>query len=310
MEGAVAALQGAVDEMDRRFKQFAQKGARNIELYNQLVQDRPAEQLPFQIVIVDELADLMMVAAGDVEHAITRLAQMARATGIHLILATQRPSVDVVTGLIKANFPARISFSVTSQTDSRVVLDTPGAEKLLGRGDMLYMASDSSKLFRLQGCYVSDRELEKLVTYWRGFAPSAPPPPASTPAPRAKSAPAASQGSEAANPSGTLDDDQLLSLAIQAVKQNKKASVSFLQRKLRIGYSRAARLMQLLEEQGIVGPDGGPTKGRQVLDAPRPPKRRAPRTASKRAPAPRPAPAETDEFADWTEADWEDLDKA
>ncbi|HEX7593848.1 MAG TPA: DNA translocase FtsK 4TM domain-containing protein, partial [Anaerolineae bacterium] len=174
MDQAVAALQNTVKEMDRRFKLFAQKGARNIEIYNHMIEDQPGEEkLPFLIVIVDELADLMMMSPQEVEHTITRLAQMARATGIHLILATQRPSVDVVTGLIKANFPARISFAVTSQIDSRVVLDSPGAEKLLGRGDMLYMSSDSSKLVRLQGCFVSDRELEKLVTYWKDSAPPA-----------------------------------------------------------------------------------------------------------------------------------------
>ncbi|MGE5141049.1 MAG: DNA translocase FtsK, partial [Rudaea sp.] len=162
MDQAVAALQKAVQEMDNRFKMFARSGARNIDGYNSQPPERrrelglPEAKLPFMVLIVDELADLMMVAPDEVEKAITRLAQMARATGIHLVLATQRPSVDVVTGLIKANFPSRISFAVTSQIDSRVVLDTPGAEKLLGRGDMLYMASDSSKLARLQGCYVSD----------------------------------------------------------------------------------------------------------------------------------------------------------
>ncbi|HEX9077394.1 MAG TPA: DNA translocase FtsK [Anaerolineae bacterium] len=309
VDGAVEALQSAVAEMDRRFQLFAQKGARNIEIYNHTVAEKGGEKLPFLIVIVDELADLMMVAANQVEHSITRLAQMARATGIHLILATQRPSVDVVTGLIKANFPARISFAVTSQIDSRVVLDSPGAEKLLGRGDMLYMASDSSKLLRLQGCFVSDRELDKLVTYWKGFAPPAPP---------------TTEGSSSADPAqftqtslfddpalapkpsqtGASAEDDLLPQAIDVVKQNKRASVSLLQRKLRIGYSRAARLMELLEEKGIVGPDEGPTKGRSVRETGAPSA-----VQSTRSPSSRREFQEEDDYSDWTEEDWNDLEK-
>ncbi|HEX7594670.1 MAG TPA: FtsK/SpoIIIE domain-containing protein, partial [Anaerolineae bacterium] len=307
MDQAVAALQNTVKEMDRRFKLFAQKGARNIEIYNHMIEDQPGEEkLPFLIVIVDELADLMMMSPQEVEHTITRLAQMARATGIHLILATQRPSVDVVTGLIKANFPARISFAVTSQIDSRVVLDSPGAEKLLGRGDMLYMSSDSSKLVRLQGCFVSDRELEKLVTYWKDSAPSA-----------ANTAPAPSDpfaradllvqptlwGEAPTKTKGAPGEDDLLPQAIDVVKQSHKASVSLLQRKLRIGYSRAARLMELLEEKGIVGPDEGPTKGRAVHVAPE----RAPSASAPTAPR-RDFQAE-DDFANWTDEDWADLDK-
>ena len=304
---AVAALQGAVTEMDRRFKLFQQRGVRNLDGYNQSIEGKPdAERLPFLIVIVDELADLMMVSAEEVERAITRLAQMARATGIHLILATQRPSVDVVTGLIKANFPSRISFAVTSQVDSRVVLDTQGAEKLLGRGDMLYMASDSSKLVRLQGCYVSDRELERIATYWKDLVPP-PPKPSPRELPRAESEEGYLQEplwegvAPAKTPSG---EDDLLPQAIEIVQQSRKASVSLLQRKLRIGYSRAARLIQLLEDQGIVGPDEGPTKGRAVLAtgvAPSKPK----------APRAKPAPAaslQDDAFEDFTEDDWEELD--
>ncbi len=323
MERAVEALQGAVTEMDRRFQVFAQQGARNIEIYTHMIENQPdAERLPYLVVIVDELADLMMIAAEEVERAITRLAQMARATGIHLILATQRPSVDVVTGLIKANFPSRISFAVTSQIDSRVVLDTPGAEKLLGRGDMLYMASDSSKLTRLQGCFVSDRELEKLVAYWRDLAP-----PSSSPSPAAP--PDYQQTSFLDKPLTTqvvapLEDD-LLPEAITVVRQSHRASVSLLQRKLRVGYSRAARLIELLEEKGIVGPDDGPTKGRMVLpatpdaalDATRPPNaipaRASPPRAKKSAPPPNAArqfdQADDDDFDDWTEEDWADLDK-
>jgi S-DNA-T family DNA segregation ATPase FtsK/SpoIIIE len=320
VDDAVAALQQVVKEMDERFRLFAQKGARNIDIYNHMVEEKPEARLPYHIVIVDELADLMMVAAEQVEHAITRLAQMARATGIHLILATQRPSVDVVTGLIKANFPARISFAVTSQIDSRVVLDTPGAEKLLGRGDMLYMASDSSKLVRLQGCFVSDRELDKLVAYWKEFAP-----PAQTSEVSSAYQQVTLWGDVAPMPKPASGEDDLLPQAIEILKQSNKASVSLLQRKLRIGYSRAARLIELLEEKGIVGPDEGPTKGRAVRVQPHPlppassleeqghalsrsperskgtvEKSESPRRAFKDA---------EDDFADWTEEDWEDLDK-
>ncbi|MGB8644784.1 MAG: DNA translocase FtsK 4TM domain-containing protein, partial [Anaerolineae bacterium] len=295
MDLAVAVLQRAVAEMDHRFKMFAKVGVRNLDAYNQLAPEKrreaglPEAKLPFLVLIVDELADLMMVAADEVERAITRLAQMARATGIHLVLATQRPSVDVVTGLIKANFPSRISFAVTSQIDSRVVLDTPGAEKLLGRGDMLYMASDSSKLARLQGGYVSDQELEKLVTYWKGFVESPPPSTVSglidEPRPDAPLSPASRtpliapipidadkwvQGgfkwNLEANPAES-DEDRLLKQAIQIIQESDRASISLLQRKLRIGYSRAARLMDLLQEKGYVGPEeaGAIAKGRQLL---------------------------------------------
>ena len=322
---AVAALQNTVQEMDRRFKRFAEKGARNIEIYNNLIKDKPGEErFPFWVVIVDELADLMMLSAQEVEHAITRLAQMARATGIHLILATQRPSVDVVTGLIKANFPSRVSFAVTSQIDSRVVLDTPGAEKLLGRGDMLYMASDSSKLARLQGCFVSDLELERLVNYWKEMAPPPITPPAGSPIPGTfVQAPLFNENQ--GKPKSADGEDNLLPQAIQIIQQNNKASVSLLQRKLRIGYTRAARLIELLEEKGMVGPDEGPTKGRSVLVT----EERATEmdyegedgVASQAPPRPtkpnRPSNVKTtrrtfdqgDGFDNWTEKDWADLDK-
>ncbi len=300
---AVEALQSAVAEMDRRFRLFAQVGARNIDGYNQIVEGHTErERLPYLIIIVDELADLMMIAAEEVEKAITRLAQMARATGIHLILATQRPSVDVVTGLIKANFPARISFAVTSQIDSRVVLDTPGAEKLLGRGDMLYMASDASKLVRLQGCFVSDRELERLVKHWKSqMSPHAP-------AKARYVQPSLWRTPAETSPEAAEDD--LLPQAIEIVQQHARVSVSLLQRKLRIGYARAARLMTLLQTHGIVGPDEGPTKGRAVLTTA---DRRPPKVVRARSSEPPSTPAarrfEEDEFADWTEKDWEDLEK-
>ena len=315
MDKAVAALENAVKEMDRRFKLFQSKSVRNIEMYNQVVEGKPEEEkLPFLIVIVDELADLMMVSPDQVEHTITRLAQMARATGIHLILATQRPSVDVVTGLIKANFPSRISFAVTSQIDSRVVLDTPGAEKLLGRGDMLYMASDSSKLVRLQGCFVSDRELEKLVAFWKDFEP----PPLVKPTANAGQdyAQVTLWGEVAPKPKTGSGDDDLLPQAMQVLQQNNRASISLLQRKLRIGYSRAARLMELLEEKGVVGPDEGPTKGRSVrtpdANSITPPRASDPNILPPRVQRNKMTGREFEEddsFDDFTEADWDELDK-
>ncbi|MBI5033079.1 MAG: DNA translocase FtsK [Chloroflexi bacterium] len=309
MDKAVAALQGAVGEMDRRFKIFAKVGARNIDIYHHMIEGKPdAERLPFMIVIVDELADLMMISPEEVERAITRLAQMARATGIHLILATQRPSVDVVTGLIKANFPSRISFAVTSQVDSRVVLDTPGAEKLLGRGDMLYMASDSSKLLRLQGCFVSDRELEKLVSYWKEFTPAPAPTQTlpSTAEPKDEYLQTPLFEGLGSKKKEDTDEDDLLPQAIEVVQQSNRASISLLQRKLKVGYSRAARLIELLEKKGIVGPDGGPTKGRPVIvpgNAPsKPSKSRATAASSDRK------FEEGDDFSDFTDEDWEELD--
>jgi DNA segregation ATPase FtsK/SpoIIIE, S-DNA-T family len=290
----------------------------------------------------------MLVAPDEVEKAITRLAQMARATGIHLVLATQRPSVDVVTGLIKANFPSRISFAVTSQVDSRVVLDSPGAEKLLGRGDMLYMASDSSKLLRLQGCFVSDRELESLVSYWKGFVETAPTQTTAMPTvpasgeelQRAQASPSSIVTPSAedtswvqgglwndlrAGPKGKSDEDELLEQAIQVVRVSERASISLLQRKLRIGYSRAAKLMDLLEQKGYVGPEeGSPGKGREILakgnkeqsstmrefenidDLDTSPLR--PLDYKPQGGSPREG-RDGASFDDWTEEDWADLDK-
>lgn len=249
----VGALHWAQREMDRRYKLFAEAGARNIELYNRKMSRRKdGEILPHIVVIIDELADLMMASPDEVERLLCRLAQLARATGIHLIIATQRPSVDVVTGLIKANFPARISFAVTSGTDSRVVLDTVGAEKLLGEGDMLFLPPDASSPKRLQGSYVSDRELNKLTAFWRGTGWET--------VDSASLAPWAGIVEE-------LDEetDDLLDEAIELVRQHERVSTSFLQRRLHIGYPRAARLIDELEEMGIVGPDEGGGQGRQVL---------------------------------------------
>jgi len=217
------------------------------------------------VIIIDELADLMMAAQEEVERLICRIAQMARATGIHLIIATQRPSVDVVTGLIKANFPARISFAVSTQIDSRVILDSAGAEQLLGRGDMLFMSPDSAKLRRLQGCYVSDQEMYRLVRYWKGIRTAAEPA-------QAISAPAAEDvvqpplwADMTAQGRSAPPKDDLFDEAVRVIQAHDRASISLLQRRLRIGYSRAARLIDLLEQKGYVGPEESASRSRQVL---------------------------------------------
>jgi S-DNA-T family DNA segregation ATPase FtsK/SpoIIIE len=261
IERVVATLKWLTQEMDRRYRMFSNAGARHIEMFNEMRISRGEAKLPYIVVLIDELADLMMVAPDEAERYICRIAQLARATGIHLVIATQRPSVDVVTGLIKANFPARISFAVTSQVDSRVVLDTMGAEKLLGRGDMLYMASDSSKLLRLQGCFVSDVELQRLVDYWRGFRTSPPLPPGASLVQQPLWEEARAREMEAAS------KDDLLGEAIAIVREQQRASTTLLQRRLRIGYSRAARLLDAMEEMGIIGPPEGATRGRRVLAA-------------------------------------------
>ncbi len=272
VERVVPTLKWATREMERRYKIFARNACRNIDSYRQLARKRAdLEPMPYIVIVIDELADLMMMAADEVETYICRLAQMARATGIHLIIATQRPSVDVITGLIKANFPSRIAFAVTSQVDSRVILDMPGAEHLLGRGDMLYMAADSSKLVRIQGTYVADREVERIVEFWRNAAPPT----------EAKSAETASDtrtdqaatGEDNFKPPAEFlspaEQDELLPQAIALVSQHQRASASLLQRRLRIGYSKAQQLIDLLEQQGYVGPaEGG--RSREVLRRDRP----------------------------------------
>lgn len=251
LDEIVTSLVWVTRQMDERYRLFAEIGARNIDDYNRRVARRGEDILPYIVVLIDELADLMMVAPDTVERSICRIAQMARATGIHLVMATQRPSVDVVTGLIKANFPARISFAVTSQVDSRVILDTGGAERLLGRGDMLLMLPDSSKLVRLQGCFVSDREIEKLVQFWQ----------------ETDWAQVPAEGPRYPWHDLVAEDeqDELLEEAIALVKRYKRASASFLQRRLRIGYPRAARLMDLLEAEGIIGPPESGGRWREVL---------------------------------------------
>ncbi len=275
IERVVNSLRWATREMERRYKLFSKVGARNIESYNRILSEHGEALLPYIVIVVDELADLMMAAPEEVEQLVCRLAQMARATGIHLIIATQRPSVDVVTGLIKANFPARIAFAVVSQVDSRVILDAPGAERLLGRGDMLFMRPDSSKLERLQGAYVSDRELERLVRYWKGMRVLEEPEDVGAAGVRGlATAPQVEPGQaiqrplweemiEQANKAAPRDD--LYEKAVEVVREEGRASVSLLQRRLRIGYSRAARLIDMMEEAGIVGPDEGGPRGRKVL---------------------------------------------
>lgn len=241
-EKSVDVLRWLLQQMDRRYTLFAQVSARNIDDYNK---KRAADPMPYLVLIIDELADLMMTASDEVERSLCRLAQLARATGIHLVVATQRPSVDVVTGLIKANFPTRISFAVTSQVDSRTILDGAGAEKLLGKGDMLYMATDAAKPKRLQGCFVSDEEIERLVYFWNSQkGPSVP----------LKVTEFAVAG---AGPGEPGPEDPLLTAARRLAQEHRHISASFLQRRLHIGFARAAHLMDLLEqEQGAGGRAG------------------------------------------------------
>jgi len=249
---AAQALKKVVQEMERRYQLFAEKGARDIHRYNQIMAEQEGglePVLPQIVVIVDELADLMMVAPGDVEDAICRLAQMARAAGIHLIIATQRPSVDVITGVIKANIPTRIAFAVSSQADSRTILDMAGAEKLLGRGDMLFLPVGAPKPVRVQGAFVSDSEVEAVVSYVGNQQ---------EPQYAEEMMPAPEKEGELA-----VDDD-LYEQAVQLVIEAQSASVSMLQRRLRIGYTRAARLIDMMEANGIVGPYEG-SKPREVL---------------------------------------------
>ena len=256
------ALRWAVREMEERYKTLAAEGVRNIEQYNRNIRNILAETggndpdaprpLPFIVVVIDELADLMMVAGNEVEESICRLAQMARAVGIHLILATQRPSVDVITGLIKANLPSRISFRVSSKTDSRTILDSNGAEQLLGKGDMLFLPPASSRCIRLHGPYISEQESARLASFLK------------------------KQGKPVFDESITADDektgvgglefekDELYDEAARIVVSTGQASISYLQRKMRIGFSRAARLVDMMEAEGLVSPGVG-GKPREVL---------------------------------------------
>jgi S-DNA-T family DNA segregation ATPase FtsK/SpoIIIE len=292
---AALALKWAVREMERRYRLMSDKGVRNIDSYNRKLEkeEKEAEEhdanrvvtideiedafddlpdefveeftpeaeplehghLPYIVVIVDELADLMMVAGRDLEEYIARLAQMARAAGIHLILATQRPSVDVITGLIKANFPARISFQVSSKTDSRTILDCNGAETLLGMGDMLFLPPGTSKLQRLHGAFVSDAEVQRVVDFLKKQGKPV----------YDKSIMAMKPGDDKA----AADEDEVIDDryddAVALVAETKQASISMVQRRLRIGYNRAARIIEKMEQEGIVGPSDGTSKPREVF---------------------------------------------
>jgi len=249
VQKTINALKWAVGEMDRRFDVMAEAKKRDINAYNQA---NPENKLPFIVIMIDELADLMATAAQEVEACIVRLAQMARATGIHLIMATQRPSVDIITGLIKANITSRIAFSVASLMDSRTILDLSGAEKLLGRGDMLFISSELSKPKRIQGAFVSDDEVKGIVEYLRNIAE-----------PNFQEDITKSHQIEIGLEHGDLKEDEMLPEARDVVIQAGKASASFLQRRLRIGYARAARLLDLLENERIIGPADG-AKPREV----------------------------------------------
>lgn len=258
LERIVGVLRWCTAEMDRRYKLLETARARDIDSYNQKASRRgDGETLPRLVILMDELADLMMMAPDQTEHTLVRLAQMARATGIHLVVATQRPSTDILTGLIKANFPARISFAVASSVDSRVILDTQGAETLLGQGDMLYLSPEASAPVRLQGALVSDKEIENLIRYWQ---------------PENEQMPIVEDGQDEApweelllREAALEDRDEILEEAIELVKRRGEASASMLQRALRVGYPRAARLMDELEELGVVGRAQGGGRTREVL---------------------------------------------
>jgi DNA segregation ATPase FtsK/SpoIIIE, S-DNA-T family len=272
---AANALRNAVREMERRLKLLAAKGVRNIDQYNRLFDgdatpslfEENAEEspIPYIVIIIDELADLMMLDAGNVEESVTRLAQMARAVGIHLVLATQRPSVDVITGLIKANFPARISFRVATKVDSRTILDANGAEALLGRGDMLYLPSGSARVHRLHAPFVTEKEIAAVVEFWRAQG-TAEYQEAFLQAPREERESGSSSGAEGGE-GGESENDPLFNDAVRLVVEFGKASTSLLQRRLRIGYGRAAHLIDLMEQDGIVGAADGP-KPRELLKRP------------------------------------------
>ena len=248
---ATQALKWAVSEMERRYQLLEQARARNLESYNQEAE----EKLSYIVIVVDELADLMVVSGKEVETCLTRLAQMARASGIHLLLATQRPSVDVLTGIIKANFPARISFQVSSKTDSRTILDTSGAERLLGAGDMFFLPPGTSKLQRIHGAYISEKEVRRVIEFWQAQGE-----------PEYETTILAPEEDEA-EPFEDGEKDELYEQAVELVIKTGQASISMLQRRLRVGYNRAARMIERMEKEGIVGPSDG-VRPRPVLVRP------------------------------------------
>ena len=255
-EKASSALNWAVQEMMERYNSFAQTGTRNLDGYNKIRLENGEEKLPQIVIIIDELADLMMVASKEVEAAICRLAQLARAAGIHLIIATQRPSVDVITGLIKANIPSRIAFAVSSGTDSRTVLDVTGAEKLLGKGDMLFKAVDMNKPLRIQGAFISDKEVEKIVSFIKSNGV----------AQYDQNIINKIEKNVKTSDNNNLNSepDELIDEVISFLIKKGKASISLLQRQFRIGYNRAARIIEDLEDRGIISSENG-SKQRDVL---------------------------------------------
>lgn len=251
-EKVISALRWLMSEMDRRYKLFAQAGARNIDSYNET---SGFQALPYIVLFIDELADIMLYSPVEVEDAITRIAQMSRATGIHMVLATQRPSVDVITGLIKANIPCRIAFAVLSQVDSRVILDTQGAEKLLGRGDMLYLPPEQARPIRIQGAFVSDSEISELVSFLKNQG---------IPVQYTEEVTKMTKSGVAPVPGVEGEVDELFNDAVREICQYDRASASLLQRRLSIGYARAARLIDQLEAAGVVSPPDG-SKAREVI---------------------------------------------
>jgi len=278
LERVTGTLQWAMREMDNRYKRLAEVGTRNISEFNKKAAAKGEEAMPYIVIVIDELADLMMLSPEETERGITRLAQLARATGIHMVIATQRPSVDVVTGLIKANFPARIAFAVASSTDSRVILDTTGAERLLGQGDMLFQSPDAAAPIRMQGCFVGQKELDGIIAYWQGARRAAISPaqpssiaegssehPESVAEPPEEQQPPLWEEMREIEAEAEKYSDELLPEAIATVRQLDKASTSLLQRRFRIGYTRAARLIDTMEEDGIIGPPTGTSKARIVL---------------------------------------------
>ena len=267
-EHVIGALGWMLREMENRYRKFSETGTRNIADYNAYCENSLERKLPYIVVVIDELSDLMLLAPDETERTITRLAQLARATGIHLIIATQRPSTDILTGLIKANFPARIAFAVASSVDSRVILDQVGAERLLGRGDMLFQAPDAAAPVRIQTAFVSDLEINRLAAYWRGFtvSPGAPDRPEQSAAFQTRKGVPLKQAPLWEEIEEENDLDPRFDEALSIVKDEGAASISMLQRKMRIGYTRAARIIDKMEQKGMISEPDPKTQIRDILD--------------------------------------------
>ena len=267
-EHVIGALGWMLREMENRYRKFSETGTRNIADYNAYCDKSLERKLPYIVVVIDELSDLMLLAPDETERTITRLAQLARATGIHLIIATQRPSTDILTGLIKANFPARIAFAVASSVDSRVILDQVGAERLLGRGDMLFQAPDAAAPVRIQTAFVSDMEINRLAAYWRGFTVSAGAPdrPDQSAAFQTRKGVPLKQAPLWEEIEEENDLDPRFDEALSIVRDEGAASISLLQRKMRIGYTRAARIIEKMEQKGLVSEPDPRTQIRDILD--------------------------------------------